>query len=439
MPLCREIIPLLSSNASLKWRIGLLLTTAVMGAALVISGITSYQTAVRSYRAIGKAEVVSMFMGLRHEFRHPRNHPDVLLEDIFSDLQKRGLSYLAVMDARGAPIFEKGRAISRFASEKWTCARGHRPVDISFVDNGDRLHGVARIRGHRGPAPRCRFLVMEITPVEGKEIVNRAFTGLIIEVGATLFLLGAALVFWRLSRKSEQVASQLERERRATAEQLERDRQLKMLGQMSAVLGHELKNPLTALKGHAQLLTEQLGSDHSGYKWAEIVVAETEYLEQLTNQVLDFAKTGSLKLSTVYLDDLAHAAIAFSKSDPVQIELDDDSAHWVLDRHRMAQVLINLLRNARQSSGSEPISLSIKASDKLTIVVQDRGSGIPKGDEDKIFEPFFTNRATGSGLGLALSKRIVEEHGGRISVENPAQGGAAFIIELPQGTMETDP
>jgi two-component system sensor histidine kinase HydH len=283
--------------------------------------------------------------------------------------------------------------------------------------------------GMRRPA----YLAIEAVSEEGPRILSNAFIALTVTLGAAATLLVVALLFWRQSRRAEAGARAMDEERIAMWAEMEKDKRLKALGHMSAVLGHELKNPIAALKGHAQLLLEQLSSDHPARARAATVVSEARLLETLTNQVLEFARTGELRLSKVYVDDLAHGAVALSKVSPVEVTV-PDGVTFVLDRARMEEALTNLLVNARQaSSSSEPIELAVEVSDdNLRIAVKDRGEGIAEGDEEQIFLPFQTRKARGTGLGLTLVKRIVEAHGGTVSARNRDDGGAVFTLAIPR-------
>jgi two-component system sensor histidine kinase HydH len=271
------------------------------------------------------------------------------------------------------------------------------------------------------------FLVIDVEPRIVGKIMTRAVITLAITLGAAVILVIAAAVFWRLSRRADAIEAQLQR-----------DRQLKALGQMSAVLGHELRNPLASLKGHAQLLLERLPEDHLGRRGAETVLDEARRLEQLTGQVLDFARTGELRLERVDPAAIARSALERSTAAPVELELGGAPASFTLDPGKIEQVLVNLLDNARQASpAGAAVELALGARGRvLTIEVRDRGDGIEPGDEDKIFEPFVTTRVRGTGLGLALARRIVEEHGGRIAAQNHPQGGAVFRIELEDHSEE---
>ncbi len=267
------------------------------------------------------------------------------------------------------------------------------------------------------------WLVVEFEPRLAEQIVWRATLTLLTALIATALLVGLASVSWRSSVRAE-----------AAADEAQRDRRLRALGQMSAVLGHELRNPLASLKGHAQLLLEKLQRDHPGRRGAETIVKESIRLEELANHILEFVRTGNVQPRPSDAISVAQAAIR--ATDPARVELVTEGAvpPWNLDPERMEQVLVNLIENARTASlAQSPIRLVVAASGReLMYEVQDQGEGLPEGEEDRAFEPFYARRTKGTGLGLALARRIVEGHGGTITARNRPGGGAAFRILLPQ-------
>jgi two-component system sensor histidine kinase HydH len=280
-------------------------------------------------------------------------------------------------------------------------------------------------RGHRpgpGAPPAFECLILALDPAAATPVAARAGVTLLLSGVAAALLLGVALVFWRASRRAELLAAELAR-----------DKQLKLLGEMSAVLGHELRNPLASLKGHAQLLLEKISTEHAARSGAERVVSEAKRLERLTGEVLEFARTAQLDL--VPTDPLAVARASASAVEDARVELVVESppATCRLDAHRMQQVLENVLRNALQASAADGrVTLRVAGSpDGALFSVRDRGTGIAGSDIERIFEPFVTGKTRGTGLGLAVAKRIVEGHGGTIAARNHPGGGVEITIALP--------
>jgi two-component system sensor histidine kinase HydH len=276
--------------------------------------------------------------------------------------------------------------------------------------------------GPGGPRrPRDAPMVIEFEPVSIRELVSSSRRSLILNGVVSLVMLLAALAVFRWLKSRE-----------ALQHKLERERHLATLGEMSAVLAHELRNPLASLKGHAQLLAEALPEGRSRTK-AERVVKEALRMEDLTASLLAFVRTGTIQRQAA--DPVAIVRAAAEEVDPRRIELDTGTAPgtWSLDAPRMQQVLSNLLRNAVQASPEgAPVFARVAAEpNALLYEVRDKGTGIPPGQEALIFEPFHTQRPLGNGLGLAVARRVVELHGGSIQASNHPEGGALFRVRIP--------
>jgi two-component system sensor histidine kinase HydH len=259
---------------------------------------------------------------------------------------------------------------------------------------------------------------MELEPVEANALRDAAVRTLGIGALSATMLLGAALALgrWVLRREAMQ-------------RKIERDRRLASLGEMSAVLAHEIRNPLASLKGNAQLLAASLPAGERARQKAERVVEEAVRLESLSNDLLEFVRTGELHVAPVDPAALLRAAAASVDPDIV-VDAGGAPPRWNLDGDRVREVLVNLLENAVQAGA--PVRASATLEDgRLVYEVRDAGAGIASEDLEHIFEPFFTRRTRGTGLGLAIARRVVELHGGTIGAANSQEGGALFRIALP--------
>ncbi len=294
--------------------------------------------------------------------------------------------------------------------------------------------GAPPLPGALGPMP---VLVAEFHPA----VLTRMRAGLertaTVAGAAVVVLLAFAFILTRrLARRAED-------ERRA-----EQQRRLAALGQMSSVMAHELRNPLASLKGNAQLLEEMLaaGPDASreGYREgagsrarvkAELVVREAQRLERLTQDLLAFVRDGVLERVAVTPSELVERSLAGLDRERVAVDLTAAPAALQVDPSRVAAALGNLVRNALQAGGDGPVALHVAAAGRggrdVLLEVRDHGPGIAPGDEENIFEPFFTTRVHGTGLGLAVARRAVEQHGGTLRASSHPQGGAVFRVLLP--------
>jgi two-component system sensor histidine kinase HydH len=201
---------------------------------------------------------------------------------------------------------------------------------------------------------------------------------------------------------------------------------------MSSVMAHELRNPLASLKGHAQLLAEDL-EDGDPKKKAKVdrVVREAERLEQLTSSLLDFVRDGPIERATIAPRALVERALEHLAKDRVKLELDAAPEEVRVDEARLARALHNIVDNALQAAEGEIELRVAREGDAVVFDVRDHGPGIPPGSEAQIFEPFHTTRTRGTGLGLAVARRIAEQHGGTLTGENQEAGGALFRLRFP--------
>ena len=273
-----------------------------------------------------------------------------------------------------------------------------------------------------GMRRRPRGMLIEFVPRMAQELRGSALRTLFSGGFATLALLIAAAIFWQLSLRAEKAHATKERQR-----------QLASLGEMAAVLAHELHNPLAALKGHAQLLVEQLPAGSRTHDKANRVVSEAERLEALSEDLLSFVRTTTIEPRDVNPAELLADCVAAVDDARIELQAAPAPARWHLDPERMRQVLCNLLRNALEASPSSGrVLASVRGEGReLVFSIRDFGKGIRTADLERIFEPFYTTRAQGTGLGLPIARRLVALHGGSISAENAPDGGAVFRIRLP--------
>jgi two-component system sensor histidine kinase HydH len=266
-------------------------------------------------------------------------------------------------------------------------------------------------------------LLLEFEPTVSNQLRDRAHESFVFSLTAAVCLLALTFGLWiSMQREAKQ------RERR------ERERQLTLLGEMSAVLAHEIRNPLASLKGTAQLLGEQLDAVSPLQKKVTRIVDEAKRLEELSSTLLDLVRSSSVEPKPVDPVKLVLGAAQSLASERIVVDAAAAPESWPLDAPRFEQVLKNLLQNALQASpeGARAVEVTVVVErGKLTLRVRDHGAGLPPGSEQKIFEAFHTTRAHGTGLGLAVARRIVELHGGKLSAENHPEGGAVFTLVIP--------
>ncbi len=228
----------------------------------------------------------------------------------------------------------------------------------------------------------------------------------------------------------------------------ERDR-LAMVGEMSAGLAHEIRNPLAAIKGAAQELDpNRIGGDDG--ELLQIIIDEVDRLNGVVTSFLNYARPFREALGILMLNDVVRRTIALLRRDlaeTVQIDVDlmEPMPDTVGDPERIQQVLINLLLNAADAMdrrGKITVSTHMlwrddKAAGVLELRVKDDGPGMSPEVLRRIFMPFFTTKAHGTGLGLPMCQRIVQHHGGSVEVQSVVGAGATFIVRLPWRAQTT--
>ena len=273
----------------------------------------------------------------------------------------------------------------------------------------------------------------------------------------------------RYRLRSEETAEKLEesyQELRRQADmileiegQLRRADRLAAVGELAATITHEIRNPLSSIKGTVEILKEDFPADSPKAEFFEILLKETDRLNKVVEEYLGFARSKATEGTAELLDlgDLARQTAALvgvqaakrgvrlSTAIAVPLRVLGNPVH-------MKQVILNLLLNAVQATkaGGE-IRIHGGVRDGLIkglefrdvegslveVVVEDEGPGIPAGDLPKVFSPFYTTKPEGTGLGLAISLRITEAHGGTLKAENRPGGGARFVLSLPEAALET--
>ena len=436
---CTVIAPVSSTRTLPRWsRTAVVAAIGLMCAAL-IAVVWTTQRSVRDARATllrGQAAEANAVVRARMMEVDDLSLAERVTAAYEAAATSQRIRYLAALDAddqvaaeAGAPTADRSALVAWIA----TAAPGE-PVRV-----GDRVRVVfKRIRraGRDEPPPppptaaaaerrrdRASALVIELDPAMADALDTAATSSLVIGTAAAMMLMVLAVVLVRLSLRREDAVR--------AAEQA---RHLASLGQMSAVLAHEIRNPLASLKGNAQLLARSLPEGDKPRAKADRVVDEAVRLEHLTNDLLAFARSGEIKVADADPAALLRAAAA-DVGAGARIRIADASAprSWPLDADRMRQVLVNLLENAAEMSEG-PIDAGVaRDGSALRFTVRDHGPGLPAADLERLFEPFFSRRIRGTGLGLAVCKRLVDLHGGTIAAKNADGGGAEFEISLPRG------
>jgi two-component system, NtrC family, sensor histidine kinase HydH len=221
-------------------------------------------------------------------------------------------------------------------------------------------------------------------------------------------------------------------------EQLRRADRLSALGELSAGMAHEIRNPLGSIRGTAEILRDGIPPDDPRHEFTGILVREVERLNRVVEDFLRFARPTPVMRAPVDIDRTLGEVLALlrqtSMKSRVQVELDPGGLPPLSGSgEQLRQAFLNLALNALQAmpDGGELRVTTRQVGGEAQIRFADSGQGIPPENLERIFNPFFTTRHEGTGLGLAISHRIVQGHGGRIGVESRPGQGTTFTIVLP--------
>lgn len=269
----------------------------------------------------------------------------------------------------------------------------------------------------------ARLTYMDPTKYNSLAVVSDFLTSL-----AVVFIIQYII---KTEREKNQLIEQIERE--SSFYQSER---LKVVGELAAGMAHEIRNPLTTIKGFLQLSKTQ------GYTikpWYDLLTEEVERMTELTGEFLEFSKPRISNYQVCSVHDCLLKVISLTES---EARVNGHQLHYsefspelrvYMDPDKIVQVFVNLVKNALEAM-EEPGKVTLrlyKSKGWVNVVLTDTGKGIKPADLKKIFDPFFTTKASGTGLGLSISLKIIQDHGGKLDVTSTEGQGTSFVIKLP--------
>jgi PAS domain S-box-containing protein len=269
------------------------------------------------------------------------------------------------------------------------------------------------------------------------ELRNRASDGSIYWVDTTIvpFLNERGKPYQYLAIRYDVTA------RKMAEEQLINQAALARLGEMVAVVAHEVRNPLAGLRGVLQILSQRLEPQRGEHPIVLEMIKRLDGLNARVNDLLLYAKPRTPRIEAVPLLPLLESTSALLNRDPAlvstAIDVRGDSVACLGDAELLREVVLNLLLNAAQAmEGRGTVQVAIAGGARVTVDITDTGPGIPTDVAPRIFEPFFTTKRAGTGLGLAIVRRLLELQNGEVSIRSTSPAGTTIRVTLPLATAQ---
>jgi len=233
-------------------------------------------------------------------------------------------------------------------------------------------------------------------------------------------------------------------------EELQRANQMALVGQMSAGLAHEIKNPLAGIKVSLDVLSDDLDLLPEDRELFARIINEINRMEKLLKSLLNYARPPEPQFDLVDMNrllenSLKHVEVAARSNGDLVVHFekyfDGQLPQVEADSSQMQQVFLNVMLNAvdaLETEGTISITTSVAEDDRILIAISDTGAGMSEEALNKIFNPFFTTKSKGTGLGLAICKRLVEQHCGQITVDSKVDEGTSFVITLPRAQQNRE-
>jgi two-component system sensor histidine kinase HydH len=358
--------------------------------------------------------VAASYRSVRAALATMRSYTANLVENMPSGLVSVG------PDGRVVTVNSRARSMLSLSGD----AQGRAVNDVVGIEPPEDREAVARvIAGSAGP------LEAETRVAVGGASVPIALSASPL-TGESGERAGAVLLFQDL------------RELEALREEVERERHLASLGRLAAGVAHEVRNPLSSLKGFAQLFRARFAPGSQEERHADIMIEEVERLDRVVEELLDFARPSRPDRGPTDVNALVRESVELVSEDAafrkisVQTRLGENLPAALVDARQIRQALLNLLLNGIEAAGDGgtvtiETAAAPGAGGGVTIGVRDNGPGMEPDEIQRIFEPFYTTKPDGTGLGLTIVSRILEQNGARVSVTSAKGRGSTFSMRLP--------
>lgn len=373
--------------------------------------------------------------------------------------QEPDIAYILLLDEHGEIIAKTGLELTNpyeWINTKEFSRTGEAITRIKNNPKIGKVYEIAKTFKPLRPGQRSQGMMDMHKRMMGKDLPQEMFNDRIIIVGlkmaeleqiqkeerkrtitiaaAFLILATGAIYFVFLLQNYYLVNTALE----DMKEKVRKTEGFVAVGKIAASIAHEIRNPLSSIKGFAQYFKLRFKAKKDA-AYADIMIKEVDRLNRVITELLDYAKPAELNLKKQRLEDIIAYSLKLLQSDikgkriNIKQEYEGSLPSVLIDKDQMTQAVLNILLNSIEAVGkSGEIKIGIKQiKGELQLSIADNGKGIAKENIDKIFEPFFTTKKSGTGIGLALVKRIIDMHNGKIEFESKEGEGARFVIRLP--------
>lgn len=434
--------------APYRWPIRILLgTLAVISAGLIAVTLLNYDTTSQLAEQALQNTGLGIAMEVAAESRAQGARDAAALQALVAGQHRREIAYFAIGERNGTIIAHTNpRLVGNLLDDTaFSHARDTGRLVGGFVvlGTGEEVYELTA-PFHIPPVgpgglvdvsqPRFRIIRIALHPAPARQIVYQAQAQLFFVAAAVLVLAGLSAWQVRTLRRYLVLQQEAARQERFAA-----------LGEMAAVLAHEIRNPLGAIKGLAQFLGEKQAADPPQLEMTRTIADEATRLERLVNDLLTYARPRPPNRQPAelpgVLDEVLRSVGPETNAAGVVCRLDvvGDAFPISADPEQLKQLFGNLVLNAIQAmpTGGK-LTLTQRSVDgksrtrrAVEVAVEDTGSGIPEADLPRVFEPFYTTRSKGTGLGLAICMQITAAHGGTIGVVRTGPAGTTILVTLP--------
>lgn len=287
--------------------------------------------------------------------------------------------------------------------------------------------------------PAIIFAAFDTAALDAAQAKDIRNTSILLSILLLLALASLLALFW--ARRYQRSSQQFMQEVRQLQDEIRRKEKLAAIGDLAAGVAHEIRNPLSSIKGFAKYFEGRSAPGSEEQELAKVMAKEVDRLNRVISELLALVRPADLRLQQADINEVIEHSLHLIRQDAERknITLNYRAIGALplveIDPDHFTQALLNLYLNAIQAIGSDgllEVGVELVGEEELHVTVSDSGKGIKPDDLAKIFNPYFTTKASGTGLGLTMVQKVIEEHQGTISVTSTPQTGTRFEMVIPQ-------